>query len=404
MSLNLRSSLNRAIRCLSTVKPAIQPNHKQRTFENVEKNIALKKPPKAWQKAGEEKDQYFKRRFAHVHAKQKENDYESRRSRFQDQRDLKRQSFKSEIRDDRQRHKSKFGGKDIMRRLSPNPLSEFIYGKSAVTAALKANKREFFNNLYIAKKLGREDEEIAKLATELGVKITFLTARGALDQMTKNAVHNGYVLETKPLQPASVVSLGPVEGSDYTINEDNFGDVLPQPYQTLNPNPLGIYIDGVTDPHNVGAIARSAYFFGADFLITSEKNTATLSPVVTKVSVGATEFLPIMTASKPLQFFEKSKSSGWTFIAAGSTIHERDPRIAQTLQSKSVHMNDLNALLEKGPCVLVLGSEGEGIRTTLKLRSDFLVEIESGKNVDPLVDSLNVSVASAMLIQKTLNP
>jgi 21S rRNA (GM2251-2'-O)-methyltransferase len=368
--------------------------------QNVERNLSFKKREKAWDKAGESKDEYFKKRFAHVHAKQKANDTEERRQRFQDQRDGKKRESRDALRDQRHKHKSRFYN-DIYGSLKPNPLSEYVYGKSPVVAVLQAQKRELYNKLYIDNSASR-DRDIIKLAERLGVEVVVANSRHELNLLTNNGVHNGYVLETKPLLPTPIYELGESNGEDFIIHEDNFGSTLPQAHRSKNKNPFGIYLDGITDPHNVGALIRSAYFLGVDFIVMSEKNSAPLSAVVSKTSVGATEFLPIMSASKPLNFFDKSRANGWTFISAATAEHQNDEKIYTTLESKSVEFADINTLLEAGPCILVLGSEGEGIRTTLKLRSDFLVEIAGAQDVNPLIDSLNVSVAGALLMHKII--
>jgi 21S rRNA (GM2251-2'-O)-methyltransferase len=401
MSLVFRRQLSGGSALLQAVKPAVRSRKESRGFEAVERNLPKPDKLKAWDKAGESKDEFFTKRYSHVHAKRIQNDNPKRREAYTQQRDDRKRERYQEQRTDRFQHKRKFESKDIYKKFDPNPFSEFIYGTSSVVAALRANKREFFNKLLVYNPESK-DKEILALAHKLGVKTVFVDSKNDLNRITNNGIHNGYVLETKPLTPQPIIQLGEVIEKDYTIDEDNYGDLLPQPYQTKNINPLGIYVDGVSDPHNIGAIIRSAYFLGADFLVMSEKNNAKLSPVVTKTSVGATEFLPIMSATKPLQFFEKSKENGWSFISAGSIVHHKDATISQTLQSKSIEVDELNSVLEKSPVVLVLGSEGEGIRTTLKLRSDFIVGIKSGPHVDRSIDSLNVSVAAALLIQKTL--
>ncbi|KAH3679654.1 hypothetical protein WICMUC_000794 [Wickerhamomyces mucosus] len=391
---------------LKNIQPAVKLENtsKPGQTQRFERNFPVKSSQKAWEREGLDKDTFFKKKYAHVHARNKgtEEDIKSR-DHYRELRKTKRKEENNEFKQQRFQHRNKYDSRDVYKTLKPNPLSEFIYGTSAVIAALEANKREFFNKLYIHKP-DSKDREIIKLATKLGVRTVTVDSKHELNVLTNNAVHNGYVLETKALAPTSIFQLGETSGKDYFIDEDNFGDSLKQPFRTQNSNPLGIYLDGVTDPHNIGAIIRSAYFLGADFLVMSERNSAPLSPIVTKTSVGATEFLPIMTVNKPLSFFDKSRENGWTFIAADSisSVH-RDAKIAQTLQSKFLKTDDLSSLLEKGPCVLVMGSEGEGIRTTLKLKSDYLVEIEKPRHINPVIDSLNVSVATALLIQKILN-
>ncbi|CDR38805.1 CYFA0S02e06062g1_1 [Cyberlindnera fabianii] len=398
--LNFKQAFSTSSKLAKAIKPAVRSTRHSKDVESMDKNIPFEKPQKAWERAGESKDDYFRSRFSHVHAKQKQNDPAERRKSYETIRKTRASNYKRERYNDRQQHKQKFA-RDVYRGLTPNPLSEYVYGSSAVLAALKANKREIFNKLFIHNPK-EMNSEIIKLATQLGVETNMVDSRSQLNQLTSNAIHNGYVLETKPLLPTPIFKLGTVSDGSYTIDEDNYGDVLEQTYTTTNKNPLGIYLDGITDPHNIGAIIRSAYFLGADFIVMSEKNCAPLSPAVAKTSVGAMELIPIFTADKPLTFFDKSRANGWTFVSAAVADHHREDKIARSLEQKSVEFEELSQLLESGPCMLVLGSEGDGIRTTLKVRSDFLVEIKPAAGVSSLVDSLNVSVAGALLMQKLL--
>lgn len=385
---------------LKNVRPAVKVSERKGP-QSVGKNLPFKKSEKAWDKAGESKDEYFRKRFAHIHAKQKSNDTVQRRERFQEQRDDKRREARDHLKTERHNHKNKFY-KDVYQSLKPNPLSEYVYGRSPVLAVLQQRKRSFLNKLFV-ERAPSKDSEIVQIAKNLGVDIVVAKSKHELNLLSNNGVHNGYVLETKPLLPTQVFELGKVQGKSYAIEEDDFGSKSIQTHETSNKNPFGLYLDGITDPHNVGAIIRSAYFLGVDFIVMSDKNSAPLSPVACKTSVGATEFIPIYSVTKPLQFFDKSRSNGWTFVSAATAEHKTDEKIFSTLQSKTVPFNAIHSLLEEGPCILVLGSEGEGIRTTLKLRSDFLVAIESAPGVDLLIDSLNVSVAGALIINKMLN-
>lgn len=379
------------------VRSAVKLERNHKGAQSLDRNLPKRSSQKAWERAGESKDEYFQR-FAHVHAKQKGNDTAQRRERFQVQRDTKRREVRDESKDQRREHKSRFY-KDVYSTLKPNPLSEYVYGRSSVLAVLQAQKRELYNKLYIDG--NQKNDDIVGLCEKLNIPVEIASTRHALNLLTNNGVHNGYVLETKPLQLTPVTSLGAADDTSYVILEDNYGTASSQTHQTRKKYPVGLYLDGITDPHNIGALIRSAYFLGVDFVMLSSKNSAPLSPVVAKTAVGSTEFLPVYSVDKPLQFFDKSRGNGWTFISAATGDHN-DGRIYDTLEAKNVEIHELKALRDNGPCILVLGSEGEGIRTTLKLRSDFLVTIDGANDVVPIVDSLNVSVAGALLMHKML--
>lgn len=104
----------------------------------------------------------------------------------------------------------------------------------------------------------------------------------------------------------------------------------------------------------------------------SRRNCSPLTPVVSKTSSGALELLPIFYADKPLEFFTKSQEmGGWTFI----TSHLANATSEKYTVGKTISMHDLNGLCNELPVVLVVGNESQGVRTNLKMRSDFFVEI-----------------------------
>lgn len=293
--------------------------------------------------------------------------------------------------------------REVYSGIRPSPLSEYIYGTNPVLAALLAERREYFSRLLVYNSKP-EDQEILTLAESMNIPIKKAKDKNELNILSNNGVHNGFVLETKPFVPQPIFNLADVYPSKgaYDLVDDVLGDRITRRCTTSNPNPFGVYLDEVTDPHNIGAIIRSAYFLGADFVVTSSKNCAPLSPVVSKTSVGALEFLPVYTCSSPLSFLEKSKENGWLIVSAGRAEHPSDAKIDHTLKQKAFKFRGLNTLLQKSPTLLVLGSEGQGIRTTMKLKSDHIVEISARSNINPVVDSLNVSVAAALFISKIM--
>jgi 23S rRNA (guanosine2251-2'-O)-methyltransferase len=143
------------------------------------------------------------------------------------------------------------------------------------------------------------------------------------------------------------------------------------------PEPLIIALDQVQDPQNLGAIARSAECAGASGLVLPERRSAEVTPAVCKASAGAVEHLPIAKIRNLADFLAEAKRAGmWCYGAdqAGAT--------------------DYGAVDFGGPLVLVLGSEGRGLRARVASACDVLVSI-------PLrgrIDSLSVSAAAAVLI------
>ncbi|ANZ77146.1 BA75_03744T0 [Komagataella pastoris] len=339
---------------------------------------------KAWEKDGEDKDTWFRRKYAHVHAKQKQVRQDKEAARAQ-----KSASKNPELSPD---------SKQIRRNRPPkeNPLEERIFGAQAVLAALKANNREFLSTLYVHNPKDKH-EEITELCKQRGVDIKLVDSKNDLNLLCNNNVHNGYVLKAAKFQTRELAALSRVtsEGvfsltlQDYGVRSEEQLEV-----QRLNGKyPLGVYIDGVSDPHNLGAIIRSAYYLGADFVAIAEKNCAPLNSVASKSSAGCMEFLPIFNVVKPLQFLETANENGWATVAAVSSV-------AKKHADRELLSEELSPTLLEQPCLLIVGSEGDGIRKSLLDRSSFLVSLKGQrKDLDSSVDSLNVSVATAVLLR-----
>lgn len=377
----------------------------RRNGVRVDRNIPQQSRKKAWERAGEDKESWFKRKYAHVHAKEKQR--EVQRDPFG-----KRKAHELKLKDkqrltelERKNHVGRFTKKNATQGLRPNPLMEYVYGTNGVLAALQGNKREYFTRLFY---YGSLDSKVQKLIKSQNVELVE-TDKHRLNLITNYAVHNNVVLETKPLQPSEIShlqmvnpELGTMQYSEFAFEDEKIPQEMNYGMKKGKSFPLGIYLDEVVDPHNIGAIMRSAYFLGADFIVMSRKNCAPLSPVVSKTSSGAIELLPIFYVDKPLSFFtESQQDGGWTFITAGLTDFTSKDK--KNNNGKMLELNDLQGLCEQMPVVLVVGNEGSGVRTNLKMRSDFFVEIPFGRDGDKgPVDSLNVSVATALLINNLL--
>lgn len=367
----------------------------------VERNIPQLSRKKAWERAGEDKESWFKRKYAHVHARQKQQ--QERQDPFGKKKahEMELQESQRRKQQERTSHLRKFERKSATQGLRPNPLMDYVYGSNSVLAALQGDKREYYTRLLY---YGELDPKLRKLAKSHNVELVEAD-KHRLNLMTNYAVHNNIVLETKPLQPVEISHLemvnpemGVLQYSEVAFEDEKFTQEIPYNVKDGKNFPLAIYLDEVVDPHNVGAIMRSAYFLGADFIMMTRKNCAPLSPVVSKTSSGATELIPIFYVDKPLQFFSDSQQGGgWSFITTGLTdFTQKDKKFNS---GKTLGLDDLQGLCEQMPVVLVVGNEGDGVRTNLKMRSDFFVEIPFGRDGEKgPVDSLNVSVATALLI------
>ena len=232
-----------------------------------------------------------------------------------------------------------------------------IYGINAVTESLKARGRAF-QWVGVAKE--RHDLRLQRLVEECrrnSVPVRFLP-REELDRMAGNNAHQG------------VVAVTSTSAKQYTDLDDLIAAKRSQ-YSLL------VVLDGIEDPHNLGAILRTADAAGADGVIIPERRAAGVNPTVAKVSAGASEHLPIAKVTNIARTLEELKDQKlWTVGL--------DERGAQTYDTLDYNMD----------CAIVLGSEGKGLHDLVAKKCDFLVSIPMlGK-----VPSLNVSVAAAVVL------
>ncbi|KFY36771.1 hypothetical protein V494_04986 [Pseudogymnoascus sp. VKM F-4513 (FW-928)] len=296
------------------------------------------------------------------------------------------------------------------------PASEFLYGTSVVEAALssRANPRRTLYKFYIYRGANRESEEqdrtLARLANKQNIPVEYVTDDWLrkMDKMSAGRPHNGYILEASPLPKLPVQSLGELS---ITNEKQGFKLVLDhQSREEANVNgtsdfvhvgslgktgdgrkPFVLLLDSILDPGNLGGIIRTAAFLGVTAIAISSRNSAGFSPVVLKASAGACENVRLFTVNSPAGFVADSKAAGWKIYAAvaPSTNRAANPPLAMTTEELC------NPLLE-APCMLMLGSEGAGLRWNLRSKADVELSIE-GSGQRGLVDSMNVSVATGVL-------
>ena len=145
--------------------------------------------------------------------------------------------------------------------------------------------------------------------------------------------------------------------------------------------PLILILDEIQDPHNVGAILRSAECCGVDGVILTKHNSATITSTVTKVSAGATEHLKICQVNNLSQTIDELKEKGFWIV--GSSLE---------------NAKNFTEVDYKIPIALIVGNEEKGIRKLTASKCDFLIKIPmSGK-----IQSLNVSVATGILLFEIL--
>lgn len=389
---------------------------KKSTFE---KNLGVAPPAKAWQHGKKQfsgdKATWFKEKYAHVHASQKKKPYSDpygKRAAY----DKKVKQDYRDKRDARNEHRMQYSSGRRFRsaNATTSPLFEYIYGRNSVAAALRSSLRKGGVTRVLVH--GNEAQKYWKneLSTlELTDKVELVVSdKHQLSQLSKGSPHNNVVLETRPLQFDVALHLDGFDSttrkfsitvqdqeSDATIFNDNKQEAtIQRELEQLNFGekrfPVGVLLDNIVDPHNLGAIVRSAYFLGADFVVATQQDSAKASPTVAKASSGALECLPFYRVGSPTEFIKESQlpeNGGWTFV----TAHCADG------QDKTLPLADLPSLAANSPTVLVVGNEGAGPRAAVRAASDYLVEIPNRRSGE-VIESLNVSVATALLLNQML--
>lgn len=385
-------------------RPHAAPDSFEKHFYAAGTPPAMK--PKIWDQLNISKHEFFIRKYSNITPEQRKKLDE----KVARQRRLREERRKHELGDNYNKPKP---------RLVLNPLSEYVYGTHAVLAALEAGRRDAYSALYLFNPKEHAERLLAQ-ACRYGLKVMHKTNKGEMNTLSSNGVHNGVVLETKRLQVPLVALLGAdfdgIQGTYSVTTYDDAGGTETATTKTVarfvppgrSRFPLGVYVDGVTDPVNLGSIVRSAYYLGADFLVVPEVDSARLGPVAAKAAAGALDLMPLYTAGVPLQFLDHSRKNGWALVTASAEPSEQqledlEEKHRRIFSAKIAEPSDLPAILDLAPMLLVFGSEGTGVRTNVKLRSDFLVGLAKGRGEDKFVDSLNVGVAAGLVISRCLD-
>jgi 23S rRNA (guanosine2251-2'-O)-methyltransferase len=232
---------------------------------------------------------------------------------------------------------------------------EIIFGIHPVEEALASGGREF---QYVAVVPGRGDvrlQKIAQLCRSAGVAIRTMP-RDQLTRLAKTSSHQGVVAITA---------------------QKSYVDLEEMLAHKRGPYRLLAVLDGVEDPHNLGAIIRTAEGAGVDGIVIPERRATGVTGTVVKSSAGASEYLPIAKVTNLSRTIEELKSRNiWTV-----GLDERGEKLYHQLDYRM-------------DCAIVLGAEGHGLHEQIRKKCDFLVSIPmSGK-----VASLNVSVAAGIVM------
>jgi 23S rRNA (guanosine2251-2'-O)-methyltransferase len=239
---------------------------------------------------------------------------------------------------------------------------DHIYGLVPVLEALRAQRRPIHKILIASSANLARLGELIETARRAGVAVEKRDRR-ALDELTRNAKHQGVVAFVAPLNRA-----GSYADAD---------SILASPREV----PLVVLLDGIEDPHNLGAILRVCEGAGVDGVFIPEHRAAGLSDTVAKTSAGAVEYVPVARVTNLVPLIDELKDRGiWVIGVEGG---------AETIYSNF----DYNL-----PLALVFGSEGKGIRRLVREKCDSIVSIPMRGQLN----SLNVSVAAGVVLFEVL--
>lgn len=228
-----------------------------------------------------------------------------------------------------------------------------IEGRRPVLEALEAGSK--ITRILLQKgSSGKPVTEVLALAEKLAIPIEYRD-KAAFEKLAVTRNHQGILAETSPFR--------------YTPFEELLAARLEEP-------PFLVLLDHVQDPHNLGALIRTAYAAGCHGVVIPERRAAQMTPAAVRTAAGAAEYLPVAQVVNIARCLDQCKEAGlWVYGAdmGGETLYPKGDY--------------------KGAVALVIGSEGEGLTRLVKEKCDYLVRLPMrGK-----VASLNASVAGALL-------
>ena len=233
-------------------------------------------------------------------------------------------------------------------------MSEQIEGRNAVLEAFRSGK--CVDKLFILD--GCQDGPVRTIAREARKKDTIINyvSKERLDQLSETHAHQGVIAQ--------------VAAYEYSTVED----ILAKAEEKGEP-PFLILLDNVEDPHNLGAIIRTANLAGAHGVIIPKRRAVGLTSTVAKTSAGAINYTPVAKVTNLVRTMEELKQKGIWFVCAD-------------MGGESMYRMNLT-----GPIGLVIGNEGEGVSRLVKEKCDMIASIPMKGDID----SLNASVAAGVL-------
>lgn len=233
-------------------------------------------------------------------------------------------------------------------------MGNYIMGKNTVLEVLR-KKRGAVLKIFILKRREEKNCEIETLSREFGVPISYIS-RNELTSLVSSESHQGYIAKIRNRE---------------FLNLDHFFKIEREILSVL-------MLDEILDPHNMGALLRSALFFGVDAVVFSKNRGSDITAVVSKSSSGASELIPMIRVSNLADSIRRFKEEGFEIVAADCS--GRFIPLSHFSFSKKV--------------LIIVGSEGRGVRRLNLKLSDHIVGIEGN------MESLNVSQAAAVFLNK----
>lgn len=237
-------------------------------------------------------------------------------------------------------------------------MSSLIFGVNPVMEALKG-RPETVTRIAIAQGVvnNRVQGELMTRAKEARVKVEVVD-RDRLDRMTDGEAHQGIVAEVKDFEYIGLAE-------------------LIQKAKSSGRQPLVVLLDGIQDPHNVGAIIRSAHAFGAQGVVIMKDRASQVTGVAVKASAGATSHMNVARVTNLSRAIEELKDAGFWSVAA-------DPEGKEIAWQAKL----------TGPLAVIVGAEGSGVRKGVLSHADYRVRIP----MQGQVGSLNASVSTGVLL------
>ncbi|KAM6402877.1 rRNA methyltransferase 1, mitochondrial [Rhynochetos jubatus] len=252
--------------------------------------------------------------------------------------------------------------------------SEVLFGIAPCYLALSQSRRDMFR-LFLKQSNSSQRlvmSEFVLQATARGVPVHHVKRR-ELDALCRGQVHQGVCLEATPLRFKSLEE----------AEKPDLGDG-----ESPNRQLIWLVLEQIQDPMNLGALLRSAYFLGVDRVVTSQKNSCPLTPTVSKASSGAMEVFDVYSTDDLRSFLKAKSAEGWEVV--GTVSKPEEVENVPVISCLEFHWTK--------PVIIVIGSEGDGLSLETQLLCHRMLAIPPGRALHPGIESLNVSVATGILL------